>query len=165
MEWVSKRERLAVGLYATAVFVLALLLLAVPIRAFAADIELPVPMAVVYPGQPVADKGVSLAKFRVPAAKLADYAVEESMLSGRVAKRTLLPNRPILLSDLKSPDVVRAGVPVPIVYREAGVFISGLGTPLASAGPGDAIRVRNTDSGITVSGIVQADGSIEVAAQ
>jgi flagellar basal body P-ring formation protein FlgA len=165
MEWVSKRERLAVCLHGAAVVALALLLPAVPVRAFAADIELPVPAAVVYPGQSVADKGVSLARFRVPVAKLASYVVEEAMLTDRVARRTLLPNQPILLSDLKSPDVVRAGVPAAMIYREGGVFISGLGTPLASAGPGDAIRVRNTDSGITVSGIVQADGSIEVGSQ
>jgi flagellar basal body P-ring formation protein FlgA len=165
MEFVSKRERLAVALYSGAIFVLALLLLAVPVRAFAADIELPVPTSVIYPGQSVADKGLSQVKFRVPAAKLAAYVVEEGMLADRIARRTLLPNQPILLSDLKSPDLVRAGVPTPIVYREGGVFISGLGTPLASAAEGDRIRVRNADSGITITGVVMADGSIEVGNQ
>ena len=128
----------------------------------AADIDLPVPVSVVYPGQRVTDRGVATTRFKVPAARLASYVVEEGMLADRVAKRTLLPNQPILLSDLKSPDVVRAGVPTPIVYREAGVFISGLGTPLASAGEGERVRVRNADSGVTINGVVQADGTIEV---
>lgn len=165
MEWVSKRERLLVSLYALALFVAALVLMAIPVRAFAADIELPVPSAVIYPGQSVLDHGVGSAKFRIPAAKLGAYVVEEAMLADKLARRTLLPNRPILLSDLKSPDLVRAGVPTPIVYRAGGIVISGLGLPLASAGEGEAIRVRNADSGITISGVVAADGSIEVRDQ
>jgi flagellar basal body P-ring formation protein FlgA len=165
MEWVSKRERFVVCLYGLGLFVLSLLLLSIPVRAFAAEIELPVPSAVVYPGQSILDRGVSPAKFRIPGAKIASYVVEEDMLTDKIAKRTLLPNQPILLSDLKSPDLVRAGVPTPIVYREGGVYISSLGLPLASAAAGDKIRVRNVDSGITISGVVAADGSIEVLAQ
>ena len=165
MEWASKRERLIVCLYGLGLFVLSLLLLSIPVRAFAAEIELPVPSAVIYPGQNILDRGVASAKFTVPGAKLSAYVVEEEMLTDKIAKRTLLPNQPILLSDLKSPDLVRAGVPTPIVYREGGVYISSLGLPLASAGEGENIRVRNVDSGITISGVVTADGSIEVRVQ
>ncbi|WP_152046133.1 flagellar basal body P-ring formation chaperone FlgA [Aureimonas psammosilenae] len=145
--------------------VLAICLAAPTFGAAAADLDLPVPAGVVYPGQSVSEKGVAKIRFTVPAAKLSAYVVEEGMLTDRVAKRTLLPNQPILLSDLKSPNIIRAGVPAPIVYREGGVFIAGLGTPLASAGEGDRIRVRNTDSGITINGVVQADGTIEVDSQ
>ena len=162
MEWVSKRERFVVRLYTVVIFVIALILMAIPIRALAADIELPVPSVVIYPGQAILDRGVASAKFRIPGAKLAAYVVEEGMLADKLARRTLLPNQPILLSDLKSPDLVKAGVPTTIVYRSGGVVISGLGLPLASAGEGEAIRVRNADSGITISGVVVADGSIEV---
>ena len=165
MEWVSKRERLIVSLYGLGLFLLSLLLLSIPVRAFAAEIELPVPSVVIYPGQNILDRGVAPAKFTVPGAKLAAYVVEEEMLTDKIAKRTLLPNQPILLSDLKSPDLVRAGVPTPIVYRESGVYISSLGLPLASAAEGENIRVRNVDSGITISGVVAADGTIEVRAQ
>ena len=165
MEWASKSERLVVGLYALGVFILALVLLAIPVRAFAAEIELPVPTVVIYPGQNILDRGVSSARFKVPAAKLSAYVVEAGMLTDMLARRTLLPNQPIMLADLKTPDLVRAGVPAPIVYREAGVFISAMGLPLASAGAGQPVRVRNADSGITISGVVQADGSIEVLAQ
>jgi len=56
-------------------------------------------------------------------------------------------------------------VPTPIIYHEPGVTISSLGLPLASAAEGDKIRVRNIDSGITISGTVAADGSIEVLTQ
>lgn len=165
MEWASKRERTIVCLYGFGIIVASVLLLAIPVRALAADIDLPVPAAVVYPGQKVLERGVSVARFTIPGAKLGAYVIEEGMLTDKVAKRTLLPNKPIMLSDLKSPDIVRAGVPTAIVYREAGVYIAGLGLPLASAGEGETVRVRNADSGVTISGVVGADGSIEVLAQ
>ncbi|GGD27456.1 flagellar basal body P-ring formation chaperone FlgA [Aureimonas glaciei] len=164
MEWVSKRERLAVWIYGIGVLVVALVLLSIPVRALAADIELPVPSVVIYPGQVILDRGVSSARFKIPGANLAAYVVENGMLTDKVARRTLLPNKPIMLADLKTPDIVRAGVPTTIIYREAGVYIAALGTPLASAAEGDMVRVRNADSGITISGIVAADGSIEVQA-
>lgn len=164
MEWASKSERVVVSLYALGLFLAAIFLLAIPVRAFAADIELQVPTAVIYPGQNILDRGVSGARFKVPADKLGSYVIERGMLNDMIARRTLLPNKPIMLSDLKSPDLVRAGVPAPIIYREPGLLITAVGLPLASGAEGDAIRVRNADSGITISGIVAKDGSIEVLA-
>ncbi|KQT66279.1 MULTISPECIES: flagellar basal body P-ring formation chaperone FlgA [unclassified Aureimonas] len=164
MEWASKSERVVVSFYALGLFLVAIILLAIPVRAFAADIEMPVPTAVIYPGQNILDRGVSDARFKVPADKLNAYVIERGMLTDMIAKRTLMPNKPIMLSDLKSPDLVRAGVPAPIVYREPGLVITAVGLPLASAGAGDAIRVRNADSGVTISGVVAKDGSIEVLA-
>ncbi|KQT45185.1 flagellar biosynthesis protein FlgA [Aureimonas sp. Leaf454] len=164
MEWASKWERTVVTLYALGLFVVALVLLAIPVRAFAAEIELPVPSVVIYPGQNILDRGVTSVRFKVPGNKLAAYVVETDMLTDMLAKRTLLPNKPIMLSDLKSPDLVRSGVPTPIVYREPGVFITAVGLPLASAAEGETVRVRNADSGVTISGVVAKDGSIEVLA-
>ncbi|WP_245413447.1 flagellar basal body P-ring formation chaperone FlgA [Mangrovicella endophytica] len=136
-----------------------------PIAARAADIELPTPQAVIYPGQSVLDKGVGSKRFRIPGERLTAYAIEEAMLNGKVARRTLLPNKPILLSDLKNPDIVKAGVGTTLVYRDGGLIITGPATPLQSGGEGETIRVRNSDSGIVVTGTVAADGTIEVSAR
>ncbi|GGE23750.1 flagella basal body P-ring formation protein FlgA [Aureimonas endophytica] len=165
MEAHSKRRRMPRRSGAVLAILMAFAGPAMPAQPASADIDLPVPAGVVYPGQSVSDKGLSRVRFRVPAAKLSAYVIEEGMLGDRVAKRTLLPNQPILLSDLKSPDIVRAGVNAPIVYREGGVFIAGIGMPLVSAAEGERIRVRNVDSGITINGVVQADGTIEVDSQ
>ena len=142
---------------------LASTLLPSPSRA--ADLNLPVPTAVVYPGQSVLDKGVMPMRFTVPGDRLSAYVVEEGMLKDRLARRTLLPNQPILLSDLKSPNAVTVGVPTTLVYREDGLLITGLGTPLQSAGAGEAVRVRNVDSGVTISGVASEDGTIEVSSR
>lgn len=50
MEWVSKRERLIVCLYGLGIFLLSLLLLSVPLRAFAANA--PTVSSVAAPGTP-----------------------------------------------------------------------------------------------------------------
>ena len=131
----------------------------------AADLNLPVPAVVVYPGQSVLERGVISARFSVPGNQLSAYVVEEGMLKDRLARRTLLPNQPIMLSDLKSPDAVTAGQPVTLVYREEGLLITGKGIPLQSAQAGQAVRVRNIDSGVTISGVAVEDGSIEVSSQ
>ncbi len=131
----------------------------------AADLNLPVPTVVVYPGQSVLERGVISARFTVPGNQLSAYVVEEGMLKDRLARRTLLPNQPILLSDLKSPDTVTVGVPVTIIYREEGLLITGKGVPLQSAQAGQAVRVRNMDSGVTISGVASEDGSIEVSSR
>ncbi|WP_206455313.1 flagellar basal body P-ring formation chaperone FlgA [Aurantimonas marina] len=136
--------------------------LLVPVQSLAAELELPVPAAVVYPGQSVADRGVAYKAYIVKDEKLPLYVIEDEMLAGQVARRTLLPGKPILLSDLKTPDLVRAGAAVTLVFREGGLVITGLGTALRSAAEGEVVRVRNADSGVIVSGIVEANGSVRI---
>lgn len=140
----------------------ALAALLVPIRGFAAELDLPVPAAVVYPGQSVVDRGISYKAYIVKDEKITLYVIEDDMLAGQVARRTLLPGKPILLSDLKAPDLVRAGAAVTLVFREGGLVITGLGTALRSAAEGEMVRVRNADSGVVVSGIVEPDGSVRI---
>lgn len=140
----------------------ALAALLVPVRGLAAELDLPVPAAVVYPGQSVADRGIARKAYIVKDEKLPLYVIEDEMLEGQVARRTLLPGKPILLSDLKTPDLVRAGAAVTLVFREGGLVITGLGTALRSAAEGEIVRVRNADSGVVVSGTVEADGSVRI---
>ncbi len=155
--------RVMAVLYAVALALAALVILSVPVRALAAELELPVPTTVIYPGQSVTAPGLHHKAFYVKDDKIGLYAVDDSALIGRVARRTLLPGKAIRLSDLKEPDLVRAGAAVTLVYSEAGLVITGQGTALRSAGAGETIRVRNADSGIIVSGIVSADGSIRIS--
>jgi len=159
------RTRTASRAAGLALIALGALLALTPAPALAADLTLPVPTSVVYPGQNVLDRGVMQMRFTVPGERLSAYVVEDGMLENRIARRTLLPNQPILLTDLKSPDAVTAGVPTTLIYRESGLIITGMGTPLQSAGPGQAVRVRNVDSGVTISGIASEDGTIEVSSK
>ena len=49
-----------------------------------------------------------------------------------------------------------------LVYSEGGLLIMTEGAALQDGGVGDIVRVRNSDSGVTVTGAVQPDGSVKV---
>ena len=148
--------------YASLVALAAIFILSVPVRALSAQLDMPVPTAVVYPGQSVFERGVEQKAYIVKDEKLGLYVADESMLEGRVARRTLLPGRPILLSDLKLADLVSAGTTVTLVFEADGLMITGLGIALQSAPEGQVVRVRNADSGVVISGVVARDGTIRI---
>lgn len=129
----------------------------------AAELDVPVPSAVVYPGKDVLASGVTERGFRIKDEKLDLYVTDRQALAGLVARRTLIPGRPILKSHLKQPDIVKAGTEVILVYLEDGLMITGLGTALRSAGVGETVNVRNVDSGVTVAGTVADDGTVRVS--
>jgi flagella basal body P-ring formation protein FlgA len=59
--------------------------------------------------------------------------------------------------------LVANGAEVRLVYVDGGLTIVAAGSALQDGAIGDLIRVRNSDSGLTVSGAVQADGSVRVS--
>jgi flagella basal body P-ring formation protein FlgA len=64
---------------------------------------------------------------------------------------------------LRDRQVVQQGKPVRITYSHGPLMIAGMAMPLQSGGIGDTLNLRNVDSGITIKGIVEADGSVRVA--
>jgi flagellar basal body P-ring formation protein FlgA len=127
-------------------------------------ILLPVPAMVLYPGdvitdQVLADRDVSSDPVM---SKLAGATARADLL-GKVARRTLLPGQPIPLNAIGKPNVVAAGGKVQLVYDDGGLRITAFGIALQSGSAGDVISVRNSASGLTVSGIMQADGTLCVA--
>jgi flagella basal body P-ring formation protein FlgA len=124
---------------------------------------LPTPLAVIYPGDMIRDGMIGERVFGPRTA--AEGAVVESKeaLLGKVARRTLLPDRPIPVHAVDAPKVVAVNAAVKIVFEEGGMVIIAYGAALQAGGVGDLIRVRNQDSGLVVNGRVQADGSIRVS--
>jgi flagella basal body P-ring formation protein FlgA len=91
-----------------------------------------------------------------------DYARKIVDVDGMISKRTLLPGRTISVSGLRVPYAVSRGSSVRLTFAIGSMIISASGTPLQDAAIGDLIKVRNIDSGITVSGTVMADGTVRV---
>src|SRR3954471_15406467 len=99
------RNRLTVG------SILALVIMtALTARGFADGIEtLPVPTITIYPGDVIADG--MLADQAFPAgtgAGVASLAARQDIV-GKVARRTLLPGKPIAAGAIAEPDLVRRG--------------------------------------------------------
>jgi flagella basal body P-ring formation protein FlgA len=81
---------------------------------------------------------------------------------GKVARRTLLPGRPIPSIAVEEPRAVSTGSQVQLVYEQEGIVIVTTAQALQNGYVGQVVQVRNMDSGQVVSGLVQSDGSIRV---
>ena len=90
------------------------------------------------------------------------YAQKLSDVAGLVTTRTLLPNRTIMLGSLREAWTVRRGDKIVLVYDSGGLKITAAGTPLNDGVVGDLVKVRNTDTGVIISGTVRPDSSILV---
>lgn len=124
-----------------------------------------VPSAVIYPGQTIEGKGLLEKPFTIKAEFASQYAVSADQLVGKIARRTLLPGRPVLVTAVNEPHLVQRGLPASIVYKAGGLEITATGVAMEPGGIGDFIKIRNTDSGTVVSGTVLADGRIQVGMQ
>ncbi|MBV2144332.1 flagellar basal body P-ring formation protein FlgA [Falsochrobactrum sp. TDYN1] len=145
---------------------IAALVLSMVSAASAADrIAFVVPSATVYPGQVVSDTALVEKSFFINAPAANQYVLSPDQAAGKVARKTLLPGKPILVSALAEPSLVKRGVPAPLVFNSGMLSITTMGTPLESGAAGDFIKIRNIDSGIIVSGTVLADGRIQVGMQ
>lgn len=121
-----------------------------------------VPVTIIYPGQQI--EGGQIQAVDVTNPNLMEgYARKVSEVEGMITTKTLLPGRTIMVSALRRPYTVKRGDKIVLVYDNGGLRITASGTPLADALTGDLIKVRNTDTGVILSGTVMADGTILVA--
>ncbi len=124
-----------------------------------------VPSQIIYPGQTIGSGGLQEKTFTIKASAAGNYVLSTQQLVGKVARRTLLPGQPILVTAVNEPDLIQRGVPVALVYNSDTLVITAKGIPMEPGHAGDFIKVRNLDSGIIVSGTVLADGTIQVGMQ
>jgi flagellar basal body P-ring formation protein FlgA len=120
-----------------------------------------VPTQTIYPGQAIS--AAQLEEVEVTNPNLTgDYASSISQVDGQISTRTLLPGRVIYVSALHAPYLVVRGSQILLVYADNGLRLSVTGIPLKDGSVGEMIQVRNADTGVTVAGIVMADGTVQV---
>ncbi len=130
--------------------------------ALAQDAAAPTPKSVIYPGDLIRDDMLTDLPATTPRGA---YPIAETRAAvvGKMSHRTLLPGAPIPLDGLDRPRLVSIGAQVQLVYVEGGLTISTFGAALQDGKEGEVIKVRNSDSGVTVFGAVQADGTVRVS--
>jgi flagellar basal body P-ring formation protein FlgA len=133
-------------------------------EAFAAAPKiLPVPAITIYPGDIIRNSFLVDRDFTGHEALIEQGVVDSRQgLVGKLAKRTLLPGAPIPTNAVAAPDAVKNGEKVRVVFREDGLVIETYALALQGGAVGQVISVRNIDSGRTISGVVQTDGSVRV---
>jgi flagella basal body P-ring formation protein FlgA len=149
------------NLAASSVLLPLLLLQAAP-HAFADDRTVPSPRQVIYPGDLIRN---SMLSDIVVEADADDQSIIENRaaLIGKVAKRTLLPGQAIPTFAVANPRAVANGAHVTLIYRDGDLTIVTSAQALEPGAIGDIIKVRNDDSGLTVTGRIGADGSVNVS--
>jgi flagella basal body P-ring formation protein FlgA len=128
------------------------------------DVVVAVPTVTIYPGDVIGDEQIIERAFAPGTLGKFAIAQDRTMLVGKVARRTLLPGKPIPLNGVKDPDVVSRGGSVLAIYKSGGLTISSVVQPLRAGGVGDIIEARNMDSGKIIRGAIQADGTLRVGA-
>jgi flagella basal body P-ring formation protein FlgA len=128
----------------------------------AADKFLPVPTQTIYPGDIIEDDQLIERTFSQAAVGRYPAVEERLVLVGKVARRTLLPGKPIPANGVKEPDLVSRGGAVLAIYQSRGLTITSLVSPLKGGAAGDIVEARNVDSGQIIRGMVQPDGTIRV---
>lgn len=141
--------------------VLAIILAVGALPVHAANQELPVPKVTIYPGDLIKEEALTTQLFG-PGADRLPIIRSRAELVGKVARRTLVPGKPIPANAIRTADAIQQGKSVKIVFQADGLTITGLGVALQSGAVGDLVTVRNVDSGATIRGTVQANGSVKV---
>lgn len=139
----------------------AVAMLGCVVLAYGANVELPVPKITIYPGDVITAEALGTQTFgagveRMPVIRSSGDVV------GKVARRTLITGKPIPVNSIRVVDAVQLGKQVQLIFEADGLTITGVGVALQNAAVGDLLSVRNTDSGLTIKGVVQADGSVRV---
>jgi len=88
---------------------------------------------------------------------------DPALVAGQEARVALYAGRPIRPGDVGPPALVERNQIISLVYDHSGLSITAEGRSLSRAGPGEAVRVMNMSSRITVSGQVLPDGRVLVS--
>jgi flagella basal body P-ring formation protein FlgA len=122
----------------------------------------PVPRSTLYPGTVITDDMLVDLEFRDPDLQGPGYLASRELLVGKVARQTLLPNTPVALGGVREPFAVKQGQAAVVIFQAGALIISATAIPLQPGSAGEVISLRNTDSGTTIRGVVQADGTVRV---
>lgn len=122
-----------------------------------------VPTITIYPGDVIQDAWLADRALSPGFTGWGGAMIESrAAIVGKIARRTLLPGAPIPWNAVTEPKAVLNGAKIRIVFEEGGLNITTYGAALQSGSVGEIISVRNLDSGYTVTGTVQSDGSVRV---
>lgn len=89
--------------------------------------------------------------------------VEIEQIVGKEARRSLRTDRPLLVSDLTEPMLVRKGEMITMIYEVPGMTLSDMGRAMESGAIGDVVSVLNPRSKQTVMAKVTAKDRVTVS--
>ena len=94
----------------------------------------------------------------------ANHIRDAGKLVGMSARRSIRPDRPVRETDVTAPVLVPRNSLVTLLLQTSQLRLTAQGRALQEGAKGEVIRVVNTKSNTTVSGVVVADGTVTVEA-
>ena len=91
-----------------------------------------------------------------------NHVREAGKLVGMAARRAIQPDRPVRDTDVTAPVLVARNSLVTLMLQTERMRLTVQGRALQDGAKGESVRVVNTKSNTTVSGIVVADGTVTV---
>jgi flagella basal body P-ring formation protein FlgA len=125
-------------------------------------VRLPVPATAMYPGDVIKDEMIIERSIAPNMPGLAAFISERPLAVGRIVRRMLFPGQLIPINALEEQKVVTRGNVVKVLIEDGALSIVTYGSSLQSGSPGALIQLRNLDTGVTIRGIVQPDGSVRI---
>jgi len=125
-------------------------------------VKYPVPATQIYPGDVIKDEMIMDRSFAPNIQGASAFINDRATLVGRVARRTLMAGHLIPINGLEEQKAVTRGAVVKVLVEDDGLVIVTYATSLQSASPGMMVQLRNLDTGVTIRGIVQQDGSVRI---
>jgi flagellar basal body P-ring formation protein FlgA len=131
----------------------------------AQNLELPVPRVTIYPGDTISADQLADRAFIASTVTRASVIDDKRVLSGKVARRTLLPGQPVQVNAVRDAYLVNQGKSSLVVFENVGLTITTQAIALDNGGAGDVVKLRNPDSGLVIQGTVERDGTVRLGAQ
>lgn len=128
---------------------------------FSEVLRIPVLSSNFAPGREVSADDIVFEEIPVSKAKGGIFKSEYDMI-GKVASRSIMKNRPVEKTALKSPVTVFKDASVTITYKSGPVFLQDEATALEAGREGEKVRVKNKKSGISVLARVVGPGQVAV---
>jgi flagella basal body P-ring formation protein FlgA len=134
-----------------------------PAVATSEDIPVPVPAVTIFPGDVITASMLTERMMPQSAVARSGTMAGAPSLIGKAARRLLVAGQPIPLNSVSEVPLVTKGAATRVRLEEGGLSISGYATALESGVAGAVVRLKNMDSGQTILGVVQTDGSVRVS--
>jgi flagellar basal body P-ring formation protein FlgA len=126
--------------------------------------SMPVPAVTILQGDVLAEELVSEERFLADEKALRNYFTSRDAVVGKVARRVLPKGHAIPINALRDPFLFKEGERVVLVFKAGGLNIEASGVALQPGVLGSLVSVRNTDTGVVIRGLVQANGRVQVGA-
>jgi flagellar basal body P-ring formation protein FlgA len=125
--------------------------------------SVPIAAVTIYPGEIIRDAMLTERDMPDNFAGQAMTVLDRAALIGKSARRTLLPGLPIAINAVGEPKIVTVGAMVRATYQDGDLTITTYASALQAGAVGDTIAIRNSETGLTISGVIERDGSVRIA--